>query len=123
MAIRAMCSVWLRTGNTVGIGDQTTYLLLPPPTDSTTHAALTLQRELRAMLREQEKAEKSNCLKELGWYIPFELMGDNLFRWMLEYLVFQSRRLQRSLMLCLGLYARLHSVDPALPIAQDMVRQ
>ena len=64
--------------------DQTTYLLLPPPTDSTTHAALTLQKELRVMLNEQEKAEKSNGLKELGWYIPFELMGDNLFRWMLE---------------------------------------
>ncbi|KAF8580706.1 hypothetical protein K439DRAFT_1636776 [Ramaria rubella] len=80
--------------------DNTTYQVLPPPSDSTPRAALALQKELRAMLKDQEKAEKEHNLTELGWYIPPELMGDNLFCWMIE----------------------LHSFDSALPIAQDMVQ-
>ncbi|KAF8523448.1 hypothetical protein BU17DRAFT_43697 [Hysterangium stoloniferum] len=79
--------------------DEATYELLPPPTDSSPRATLTLQKELRAMLTDQEHAMKRNGLTELGWYMPPELMDDNLFRWMIE----------------------LHSFDPALPIAKDMV--
>lgn len=64
--------------------NEDTYQLLPPPTDSTPQAALSLQKELRAMLKEQDMAMRHNALTELGWYMPPELIGDNLFRWMIE---------------------------------------
>ncbi|OBZ72871.1 Poly [ADP-ribose] polymerase 6 [Grifola frondosa] len=54
-----------------------------------------LQRELKAMLKEQSSAK---CLRDLGWYMPPELIGDNLFQWIVE----------------------LHSFENELPIANDM---
>ena len=69
--------------------------LMPPPVEASPSATMAVQRELRAMLREQEGAD---CLRELGWYMPPELVGDNLFQWIVE----------------------LHSFDPELPIAKDM---
>ena len=48
------------------------------------------------MLREQEHAR---ALNELGWYLPLDFVGDNLFQWIVE----------------------LHSFDPDLPVAKDMV--
>ena len=69
--------------------------LMPPPLDSTPSATMAVQRELRAMLKEQEGARS---LAELGWYMPPELVGDNLFQWIVE----------------------LHSFDKELPISKDM---
>ncbi|KAF9461901.1 hypothetical protein BDZ94DRAFT_1262434 [Collybia nuda] len=69
--------------------------LMPPPVDSTPSATMAVQRELRAMLKEQESAKS---LKELGWYMPPDLVGDNLFQWIVE----------------------MHSFDETLPIAKDM---
>lgn len=69
--------------------------VLPPPNDASRMATTTLQRELRRILKEQEDAKS---LKELGWYMPPEFIGDNLFQWIAE----------------------LHSFDPEIPIAQDM---
>ncbi|RPD55194.1 hypothetical protein L227DRAFT_579837 [Lentinus tigrinus ALCF2SS1-6] len=71
--------------------------LIPPPTESSLQATTALQRELKALLKEQ-KAAKS--LKELGWYMPEDLIGDNLYQWIVE----------------------LHSFDQNLPIAKDMER-
>ncbi|KAF8641742.1 hypothetical protein AX16_009819 [Volvariella volvacea WC 439] len=71
--------------------------LMPPPADAQPGAALSVQRELRAALKEQENAKS---LRELGWYIPPELIEDNLFQWIVE----------------------MHSFDPSIPIAQDMKR-
>jgi len=70
--------------------------LLPPPSESTPSATMAVQRELRAMLKEQEAAKS---LKDLGWYMPPGLVGDNLFQWIVE----------------------LHSFDQELPIAKDML--
>ena len=72
--------------------------LIPPPTESSIQATNALQRELRAMLKEQ-KAAKS--LKDLGWYMPEDLIGDNLYQWIVE----------------------LHSFDSEIPVARDMVAQ
>ncbi len=69
--------------------------LSPPPTESSIQATTALQRELKALLKEQ-KAAKS--LKDLGWYMPEDLIGDNLYQWIVE----------------------LHSFDKDLPIAKDM---
>ncbi|RDX46333.1 hypothetical protein OH76DRAFT_1407058 [Lentinus brumalis] len=69
--------------------------LIPPPTESSIQATTALQRELKALLKEQ-KAAKS--LKDLGWYMPEDLIGDNLYQWIVE----------------------LHSFDKDLPIAKDM---
>lgn len=69
--------------------------LMPPPTDSARSATMAVQRELRSMLKEQEAA---NSLRELGWYMPPEFIGDNLFQWIVE----------------------MHSFDPSLPIAKDL---
>ncbi|KAJ7641952.1 hypothetical protein FB45DRAFT_1054322 [Roridomyces roridus] len=81
---------------------RTVELLMPPPVDSTPSATMAVQRELKAMLKEQEKAGKSaGGLKELGWYMPEEFMGDNLFQWIVE----------------------MHSFDETLPIAQDLKRE
>ena len=71
--------------------------LIPPPTESSVAATTALQRELKGILKEQKAARS---LRELGWYLPEELIGDNLYQWIVE----------------------LHSFDPTLPIAQDMAR-
>ncbi|OCH92005.1 hypothetical protein OBBRIDRAFT_791754 [Obba rivulosa] len=69
--------------------------LMPPPVDATPMATMALQRELKAMLREQKEAKS---FRELGWYMPQDLTGDNLFQWIVE----------------------LHSFEPELPISQDL---
>lgn len=75
--------------------NSTVERLMPPPVESTPSATMAVQRELRTMLNEQENAKS---LKELGWYMPPELIGDNLFQWIVE----------------------MHSFDENLPIAKDM---
>ncbi|KAH9475092.1 Ubiquitin-conjugating enzyme E2Q-like protein 1 [Psilocybe cubensis] len=69
--------------------------LLLPPFESSPSASMAIQRELKSMLKEQETAPS---LKDLGWYMPPELIGDNLYQWIVE----------------------MHSLDPTLPIAKDM---
>ncbi|KAF8151436.1 hypothetical protein B0H34DRAFT_727589 [Crassisporium funariophilum] len=66
-----------------------------PPFESTPYASMAIQRELKAMLKEQESVP---CLKDLGWYMPPDLIADNLYQWIVE----------------------MHSLDPALPIAKDL---
>lgn len=78
--------------------DATVGHLMPPPLDSSSSATMALQRELRAMQKEQNSAKS---LADLGWYMPPEFIGDNLFQWIVE----------------------LHSFDETLPVAQDMKRQ
>jgi ubiquitin-conjugating enzyme E2 Q len=70
--------------------------LMPPPFEASPSATMALQRELRAMLKEQENAAS---LKEVGWYMPPDLIGDNLFQWIVE----------------------LHSFDETLSLAREMV--
>lgn len=69
--------------------------LMPPPIDSSPSATMAVQREMRSMLKEQENA---TSLKELGWYMPPDLIGDNLFQWIVE----------------------MHSFEGTLPIAKDL---
>ena len=69
--------------------------LMPPPLESSPSATMHVQRELAAMVKEQESAKS---LKELGWYMPPDLIGDNLFQWIVE----------------------VHSFDESLPIAKQM---
>lgn len=69
--------------------------MLPAPRDAMPSATMAVQRELKAILKEQEKARS---LEELGWYMPPEFISDNLFQWIVE----------------------LHSFDKKLPIAQDL---
>lgn len=69
--------------------------LLPPPIQSSPSASMAIQRELKSMLKEQDLAP---ILRDLGWYMPPDLIGDNLYQWFVE----------------------MHSLDPALPIAKDM---
>ncbi|KAI0350812.1 hypothetical protein OH77DRAFT_1570284 [Trametes cingulata] len=69
--------------------------LMPPPAESSPMATSALQKELRAMLKEQNAARS---LRELGWYLPEELIGDNLYQWIVE----------------------LHSFESTLPVARDM---
>ncbi|KAM5545525.1 hypothetical protein V8D89_000563 [Ganoderma adspersum] len=71
--------------------------VIPPPTESSLQATTALQRELKGILKEQKEAKS---LRELGWYMPEDLIGDNLYQWIIE----------------------LHSFDPTLPVAQDMAR-
>lgn len=52
--------------------------LMPPPVESSNTATMALQRELRAMIQEQDSAKS---LKGLGWYMPPDFIGDNLFQW------------------------------------------
>lgn len=81
---------------------RTVDLLMPPPFESSPSATMAVQRELKAMLKEQDKAiVSSGGLKELGWYMPPDLVGDNLFQWIVE----------------------LHSFDETLPIAKDLKRE
>ncbi|KAJ6506730.1 hypothetical protein C8R45DRAFT_1090408 [Mycena sanguinolenta] len=76
--------------------------LMPPPLDSSPSATMAVQRELKTMMKEQEKAMTSaGGLKELGWYMPEEFIGDNLFQWIVE----------------------MHSFDETLPIAKDLKRE
>lgn len=70
--------------------------MLPPPLDASPQATMALQRELKAMLKEQDQAKN---LRELGWYMPQEFIGDNLYQWVIE----------------------LHSFDKNIPLAKDMV--
>lgn len=72
--------------------------LMLPPFQSSPSASMAIQRELKAMLKEQEMAP---CLRDLGWYMPPELIGDNLYQWIVE----------------------VHSLDPELPISKDMQRR
>ncbi|OSC99575.1 hypothetical protein PYCCODRAFT_1446686 [Trametes coccinea BRFM310] len=72
--------------------------VLPPPRESSRMASTALQKELQAMLKEQNA---SRSLKELGWYLPEEFIGDNLYQWIVE----------------------LHSFDSSLPIAEDLANK
>jgi len=69
--------------------------LMPPPIQSTPSASMAIQRELKSMLKEQDLAPN---LRDLGWYMPSDLIGDNLYQWFVE----------------------MHSLDPSLPIAKDI---
>ncbi|KAH7925790.1 hypothetical protein BV22DRAFT_408192 [Leucogyrophana mollusca] len=69
--------------------------ILPPPEEATPAATMALTRELKAMMAEQRKTSS----RDLGWYMPPEHNGENLFQWIVE----------------------MHSFDPELPIAKDMV--
>ncbi|KAJ4466482.1 hypothetical protein C8J55DRAFT_527332 [Lentinula edodes] len=69
--------------------------LMPPPELSSPGATMAVQKELKALLKEQKSC---SSLKELGWFMSEEFMGDNLFQWIVE----------------------LHSFDEKLPIAKDM---
>ena len=69
--------------------------LMPPPLESSPSATMHVQRELAAMVKEQQTAKS---LKELGWYMPLDLIGYNLFQWIVE----------------------VHSFDETLPIAKQM---
>jgi ubiquitin-conjugating enzyme E2 Q len=72
---------------------------MPPPFESSPSATMAVQRELKTMLKEQDKAMMSpGGLKELGWYMPQESMIDSLFQWIVE----------------------MHSFDETLPIAKDL---
>lgn len=77
---------------------QATDHLAPAPEFANSSATMSVQRELKAMLKEQGQAKK---LKDLGWHMPKEFIGDNLFQWIVE----------------------LHSFDPELPLAIDMVEK
>ncbi|KDR71552.1 hypothetical protein GALMADRAFT_253891 [Galerina marginata CBS 339.88] len=66
-----------------------------PPFQSSPSASMAIQRELKAMIKEQDSAPS---LKDLGWYMPPDLIGDNLYQWIVE----------------------MHSLDPTLPIAKDL---
>lgn len=69
--------------------------VMPAPVEASPMAVSAVQRELAGMLKEQQR---SRSLRELGWYVPEEFIGDNLFQWIVE----------------------LHSFEPQLPVAQDM---
>lgn len=75
-----------------------TLHLLPPPETASVMATKAIQRELTTMLKEQNNAKR---LDELGWYIPQDSIGDNLFQWIIEF----------------------HSFPKDLPISQDMERE
>ncbi|KAG7093450.1 hypothetical protein E1B28_007128 [Marasmius oreades] len=71
---------------------------MPAPTAASPAATMAVQRELKQMLKEQEKCRS---FKDLGWYMPPDLIGDNLFQWIVE----------------------MHSFDESLPVAQDLKRE
>lgn len=50
------------------------------------------------MIKEQDSTPS---FKELGWYMPLEFNEENLFQWIVE----------------------MHSFDPDIPIAQDMIKR
>ncbi|KAG6813798.1 hypothetical protein H0H92_007210 [Tricholoma furcatifolium] len=69
--------------------------LMSPPSEASPSATMAVQRELKAMLKEQHNAKS---LKELGWFIPPDVIDNNLFQWIVE----------------------MHSFEETLPIARDM---
>ena len=69
--------------------------LMLPPFQSSPLASIAIQRELKAMIKEQDNAPS---LRDIGWYMPPDLIGDNLYQWIVE----------------------MHSFDPALPLAKDL---
>ena len=69
--------------------------LMVPPLQSSPSASMAIQRELKSMVKEQDSAPS---LRDLGWYMPPDLIGDNLYQWIVE----------------------MHSFDPALPLAKDL---
>lgn len=75
--------------------EQCLVCLPPPPSDSMSKATVALRKELGSCLKDQETAKS---LKQLGWYIPPECRGDNLFQWIVE----------------------MHSFEEELPLAADM---
>ncbi|KAG8830025.1 hypothetical protein FRC17_005567 [Serendipita sp. 399] len=75
--------------------EQTDYQLLSAPTQASPMSTMHLQKEFKYMMEEQRKAKS---LRELGYFISPEVMGDNLFQWIVE----------------------LHSFDKDLPLARDM---
>ncbi|KAG6857552.1 hypothetical protein H0H87_000151 [Tephrocybe sp. NHM501043] len=78
--------VWVR---------QTVGHLMSPPLEANPRATMAVQRELKATLKEQVDVAS---LKELGWFLPQDFIGDNLFQWIVE----------------------MHSFDEDLPIARDL---
>jgi len=74
---------------------QTDYHLFSPPTQASPMSTLHLTKEFKFMMEEQRKARS---LRELGYFISPEVMGDNLFQWIVE----------------------MHSLDESLPLAKDM---
>ena len=81
------------TGFKPGHLDHSTLLLLAPPSYATTQATKALQRELKTTL----KAQETQSLSELGWYLDPALVT-NVYQWIVE----------------------LHSFDVRLPLAKDM---
>lgn len=77
--------------------EQTDYYLTTAPTQASPMSTMHLQKELKYMVEEQRK---TRSLKELGYYLNPETMGDNLFQWIVE----------------------LHSFDPQLPLAKDLAK-
>jgi ubiquitin-conjugating enzyme E2 Q len=84
--------------NTSWVGKNIEHLLAPP-VDSTPGATMALQKDFKAMMKEQAHAEKNNDLATLGWYMPPEYNGENLYQWVIE----------------------MHSFDSNIPLATDMV--
>ncbi|KAF7297153.1 UBIQUITIN-CONJUGAT-2 domain-containing protein [Mycena indigotica] len=81
---------------------QAVDLLMLPPLASTPSSTMAVQRELNSMIKEQEAALRSSGgLKELGWFMPQDFIGDNLFQWIVE----------------------MHSFDETLPIAKDLKKE
>ncbi|KAE9407147.1 hypothetical protein BT96DRAFT_1014269 [Gymnopus androsaceus JB14] len=74
--------------------------LMPAPEIATPGATMAVQKELKALLKEQNTC---SSFRELGWYMAEEFMGDNLFQCHIS-----------------GGSSELHSFDPKIPIAQDM---
>jgi ubiquitin-conjugating enzyme E2 Q len=75
--------------------EQTDYHLLSAPTQASPMSTLHLTKEFKFVMDEQRKARS---LRELGYFISPEIMGDNLFQWIVE----------------------MHSFDESLPLAIDM---
>ncbi|TDL29181.1 hypothetical protein BD410DRAFT_817396 [Rickenella mellea] len=69
--------------------------VMPAPFESTPGATAAIQRELKAMLKEQELAGRFD---RLGWYLPPQFIGDNLYQWIVE----------------------LHSFEEDLPLTADL---
>ncbi|KAJ6489722.1 hypothetical protein DFH09DRAFT_1377449 [Mycena vulgaris] len=102
--VSAVSSAFKGKGAASGSGSGSSAPPKGPPKDDWKHNEdyVRRTRELRAMITEQDKAMVSaGGLKELGWYIPQDLLGDNLFQWIVE----------------------MHSFDETLPIAKDLKRE
>ncbi|KAK6199805.1 hypothetical protein LQW54_009861 [Pestalotiopsis sp. IQ-011] len=73
--------------------DLSTLPRLAPPVYATAHAQRTISQEIKKL----QEVQATTPLHELGWFIDFENMS-NMFHWIVE----------------------LHSLDPSLPLAEDM---